>query len=295
MPADGAVISDAQGGSAAVVATGTSPWGITVDATTVYWSDPGAKSVSSIPIAGGTATTLATNLTSPVHLQHDATSLYWGLTSDVVATIPLGGGTPVTLQTSNGTILTALAVDATHVFHTEDYTVAADCSVVVVPKAGGTRVTLASGGAWNHPTGLAVNGGTVFWGVTTPGSILSVPVADGATTTLVSGVAPGALTADASNVYWVDATGAIMKVAQTGGAATTLATIPNAFAIAIDSTNVYVSTRPFNQPSTLYKIPIAGGPPVMLASAPSMVNAIAVDATSIYWTESTGAIRRAAK
>ena len=292
--ADGSI--DAPAGSATVVATGMTPWAITVDDTAVYWSDLGLQTVSSIPIAGGSATTLAHNLSNATFLQHDTTNLYWGLTADVIAKIPLDGGTPVPLQTSNNTILTALAIDGANVYHTEDYTVAGDCSVAVVPKAGGTRVVLASGGSWNHPTGLSVGGGMVFWGVTSPGAILAVPVTGGTTTTLVSSVMPGAIVADATNVYWVDPTAGVMKVAQSGGTPVTLATVHDGFAIAVDDANVYWSTRLYNTPSTIYKVPIAGGTPVTVASAADMVNAIAVDATSIYWTENrTGAVRKAAK
>jgi hypothetical protein len=295
---DSATVADAPQGSGTVVATGSSPFAITVDATTIYWSDPGLATVSSIPIAGGTATTLGTGLQDPYYLQHDATSLYWGLGPDVIAQIPLAGGTPVSLQTSNNTGLTGLAVDATTVYHLEDYTVPEDCSVVAVPKGGGTRVILASGWLWNHPTGIAVSGGIVYWGVASPGAILMVPVGGGMTTTLASGISPGAMAADATNVYWVDGSGAIMKVAQSGGTPVTLATSARPNAIAVDGTNVYWSTQAYGAPSTISKVPIAGGTATTLESGLPPVEGIAVDATSIYWTQddaSAGAVKKAPK
>ncbi len=297
LPTDSATVPDtAQGGSGEVIATGSSPCAVTVDDTTVYWTDPGLKTVSSIPIAGGTATTLATNLFQPFFLQHDATNLYWGLYSNDIAQIPLAGGTPIPLQTSNNALLIGLAVDATTVYHTEDYTVPQDCTVVSVPKGGGTRVILASGGSWNHPTGLAVSGGTVYWGVASPGAILTVPVGGGTTSTLVSGVGPIAVVADATNVYWTDSSGAVMKVAQAGGAPVTLATSANPNAIAVDGTYVYWSTLAFSTPSTILKVPIAGGTAVTLESGLQSVRGIAVDATSIYWTEeAAGVVKKAPK
>jgi hypothetical protein len=294
VPADSSMVADApadaRGGSGVVVATGSSPFALTVDDTTIYWSDPGLETVSSIPIAGGTATTLATNLYQPYFLQHDATSLYWGLNGDVIASIPLGGGTPFPLQASNNTGLTGLAVDATNVYHTEDYTVPQDCSVVAVPKGGGMRVTLASGGNWNIPTGLAVSGGTVYWGVIQPGAILMVPAGGGATSTLVSGVYPIAIVTDATNVYWTDESGAVMKVAQAGGTPVTLAKTANPYAIAVDGTNVYWTTLAYATPSSILKVPIAGGTAVTLESGLKTVRAIAVDATNIYWTEEDGGV-----
>jgi hypothetical protein len=294
--ADSSTVSDAPQGGGIVVATGSSPFAITVDNTNVYWTDLGLGTVASIPIAGGTATTLATGLVTPYYLQHDATSLYWGLDADDIEQIPLAGGTPVPLQTPNNTLLSGLAVDATTVYHVEDYTVPQDCSVVAVPKRGGTRVILASGGSWQSPTGITVSGGTVFWGAGNPGAILMVPVGGGTTTTLVSGVSPTALVADATNVYWTDGSGAVMKVAQAGGTPVTLATSASPFAIAVDSTNVYWTTLASSTPSTISKVPIAGGTAVTLESGLQTVEGIAVDATSIYWTEKDGgAVKKAPK
>lgn len=279
-------------GSVEVVAMGSIPFAITVDATSVYWTDTALQTLKSIPVAGGTATTLATNLVQPYYLAHDDASVYWGLDQDILAKIPLAGGTPVQLQMSDGALNTALTLDATHVFHTEDYTVPQDCSIVVVPKAGGTPVTLASGGSWNHPTGMAVAGATVFFGVASPGAILTVPVAGGATSTLVSGIAPYAMAADATNVYWLDGSRNVMKVAQTGGTPVSLATSGNGLAIVVDGSYVYWSA---SSPNAIYKAPIAGGPTVTLASGLPLVNGIAVDATHVYWTENTGAVKRAPK
>ena len=292
---DGSTVPDAAQGSGEVVATGPTPFAITVDGTAVYWTDIGLQTLSSIPVAGGTATTLATSLAQPYYLQHDATSLYVGLYTDVIDEIPLAGGTPVPLQTSNNTILTGLAVDATNVYHGEDYSVPQDCSVVAVPKGGGTRVTLASGGGWNHPVGLAVSGGNVYWGDLSPGEILMAPVGGGATTTLVAGIAPIALAADATSIYWTDATGAVMKVAQAGGAPVTLATSANAIDIAVDGTDVYWATMAFDTPSTISKVPIAGGAAVTLASGLHTVEGIAVDATNVYWTEDGVGVKKTPK
>jgi hypothetical protein len=121
------------------------------------------------------------------------------------------------------------------------------------------------------------------------------PVGGGATSTLVSGISPGALAADATSVYWADGSGAVMKVAQAGGAPITLATSANPFAIAVDGTNVYWSTLAFSTPSTISKVPIAGGTAVTLESDLQQVHAIAVDATSIYWTEDGVGVKKAPK
>jgi hypothetical protein len=108
----------------------------------------------------------------------------------------------------------------------------------------------------------------------------------------------GALAVDATSVYWTNRSGTIMKVGLAGGTPTTLATGQNgAVGIAVDATNVYWVTNAFfamtrvpAQPTavgTVMKMPIAGGNPTTLASNLSPYG-IAVDGTSVYWTNGTG-------
>ena len=55
--------------------------------------------------------------------------------------------------------------------------------------------------------------------------------------------------------------------------------------IAVDATHVYWVAGTVNlADGVVMKVPIAGGPPVMLASGQAQPIAVAVDATSVYWT-----------
>jgi hypothetical protein len=246
-----------------------------------------------MPLLGGTVTTLAMNQVHPYYVVHDAANLYWGLGADFVTQMPLAGGTQVPLQTANNTGLNGIALDATSVYWLEDYSVPQDCSVVTVTKGGGTRVVLASGGAWSIPTGIAVSGGNVYWGAAMPGAILSVPVGGGTTATVVSAANPVLIATDATNVYWTDQRNSVWKATLAGGTPIMLASSANPVHIAIDATNVYWST--FGTTPAINKVPIAGGTATTVAAASALVQGLTVDATSVYWTESTGAIRKAAK
>jgi hypothetical protein len=68
------------------------------DATTVYWSDSGSGSVSSVPKAGGTVQTLATFPTgsAPVQIVLDGDNIY-ALWDRQLVRLPKAGGTPVVL------------------------------------------------------------------------------------------------------------------------------------------------------------------------------------------------------
>lgn len=48
-----------------------------MDGASVYWADYNAGEVLSVPLAGGTPTTLVTGQQGPVAIAVDSTSVYW--------------------------------------------------------------------------------------------------------------------------------------------------------------------------------------------------------------------------
>jgi hypothetical protein len=102
---------------------------------------------------------------------------------------------------------------------------------------------------------------------------------------------PQGIAADATNVYWGNATGGNLVKCSVSGCAPNPTTIAFGLAngapvIAVDATNVYW-IEPSNLTASIETCPIAGcgDHPATLVSGQILPNALAVDATSVYWTD----------
>ena len=255
----------------------------------------------------------------------DATSVYWirvatqpdGGEADEVAECAKAGcnGVPTVLAVDRS--VEGLAVDASSVYWTNGYG-----TIRKVGLAGGTPTTIASG--QDGATKIAVDATNVYWNdqlplrgprdhtfheSPSPGAVMKMPIAGGNPTTLASNVSPFEIAVDAVSVYWAEndspgrrlpSSAQVMKVPIAGGAPTTLASGQDAPQdLVVDGSYVYWTNIPgpclagscgssLPDTGTVMRVPVGGGTPSTIASQQPGPSGIAVDATSVYWTNNPG-------
>lgn len=188
------------GGALTTLASGQSdPKGITVDGASIYWTNTsgegnGNGTVMKTPLDGGTISTLASvppnNPYGSVlggQIAVDGTSAYWtgGTDGRSVMKVPLGGGTATTLA-SGQSYPFGIVTDATSLYWTDQGPTAAfpggfptppppanAGTVMKAPLGGGTATTLACG--QSDPSGIAVDGMSVYWTNPISGTVMKLP------------------------------------------------------------------------------------------------------------------------
>ena len=228
------------------------PEAVAVDATNVYFVVRGdgagtPSAIMSTPIAGGTASTLASSpslLTGPCAV--GPSQVYW--VDGAIQSVPKTGGTVTTVVPA---VAGALAVDATNLYWS------ASDGLHKMPFAGGPNTLL---GVPFDPepellgpvaaTAIAVDGTNIYYVMNSfagSGSVGFIPIAGGSAAVLASGRIGRlvSIALDSRNVYWVEGNGTIRQGAiaaapKTGGRVTVLVTgLADPMAVAADGTGVY--------------------------------------------------------
>jgi hypothetical protein len=219
------------------------PGAIAAYAGTVYWTDAVAGTVSSLAVDGGSPVVVAAGLPQPDSIVVDATDVYFWNIGD--GTVRRLAEPSVVVAT--GDAISGMALDAANLYYGTG-----DGSMIKVPRGGGSAEILFAGplttaGEPQYPAwGLALDSEKVYW--------MSLA--------LFSNLPPGL-------VSFVPLDGGPNAILCTGCAGT---------AIAADPSGVYW-TENYTGNITSFR----GGRRSPVASGQESPQAIATDATSVYW------------
>jgi hypothetical protein len=212
-----------------------------------------SNAVLQVAAAGGDATKVATTEFSPYGITADATYVYWANNLSIASAIrkiPLAGGTPQDVVTGSSVAApTRVLVDATYIYWSNAGTGADDASVYRAKLDGSEPTALSSGQPAIY--GLAIDATTVYFSNSDGNAVLSVPIAGGDTVPFATGEdVPMYVIVDGTDVLWIDSgNGTIRRKAKSGGTAETLASSADLGTIdqdlgkpqylAVDGTSVY--------------------------------------------------------
>jgi hypothetical protein len=285
------------------VATVANPYGLAVDESYLYFSIFSATGgVMRVPLAGGDPEPVVTGQNQPHDLAVDDQNVYYGLLDNNsgghLGAVPKSGGTGTIIATGIASPVSQLAADAGFVYYLTGYN-----SVYRVFGGGGTSAVVAAGRYGNAATDLVVAGSEVFWvnagaydstfSHLLPGTgyIGSTPVSgrpDLGHHALASGLtAPQMIAVDANAVYFVDGT-SVYRHPRSGGSTEVLGPIAPAASgkivhLVSDGNHLY-----FADQKAVYRMPVSGGQTETLTGGWGNILALAVDATSVYFTDNSG-------
>ncbi|HSY22386.1 MAG TPA: hypothetical protein VK841_09745 [Polyangiaceae bacterium] len=216
------------------VVAATTPWGVAVDATYVYWADNADDTIHRAPKTppdSGVASDMVIDIgddtiTEPQQIAVDSNYVYVQDVNNSVWRVPVAGGTAVLLTSGpRGSVNFGLAIDSTSLYYAEP-----DAIFAVSKSAtnGGTQIV--SDVHWAQ--GLAIDPATdvLYWansGSSTPGvadgTVGRVNV-DGTGETLLGTqlVSPFGVTVSGDYVYWIalgnpTSSGDVGSIPNTGG------------------------------------------------------------------------------
>lgn len=298
VPITGGPITVLWGATTDLIACGNCLLSITIDATNIYWIDTCNSTLNTIPVNGGSVTTLASGLSSPNDLAVTPDAAFWTEPGTVPETgsirkVPLAGGSASTVV--GGLFApSALVVDSSGLYWAEVWRLAQSPGDQVTPIT-----TLASGIA-SELARIAVDDQFVY---ILDGFIKKVPINGGIVEMLTTQVGFGGLgltvslgdlSQDASNLYWTlhgvwDSTG-VYKIPKTGGSVVTLSGTLSVSSedcirrVAVDGKNVYWTSSSISHyvGCAINKVSIDGGPMTTILDG-AMLD-WAVDGKDIYFS-----------
>ena len=190
--------------------------------TTAFWTDDlniFNGTISSVPLAGGTATTVLNGLNSPQGIAADANNIYWADFGDgTVNRYSLTDATRTALVQGQGGV-GGVAVDSTGVYWTTATGSSTGGAIRYAPfNASGVGAETILIGGLNAPTGVAVEGGQVFWTDNLNQTVNTRAISGGPVTVIARGQAePNGVAVSGGQAYRVNSDGTINAAPIGGG------------------------------------------------------------------------------
>jgi len=263
---------------------------LVLSGTDIYFVNVGAGSVSSVPVAGGAATSLATGLTDAGAFTLDDTNIYVA-TGMTLSRIPIGGGTAEVVVTETAPIFDVAVQD--DVLY---YAVGTSVKSVDATADDGTGTVVGTPESSGEPQSVTVDGDNVFWGAVVAYNVEADSIATDAVVKL--GASQGnlltghrALYTDGTHVYWVNGStverrvydGTMAQENQTISIDSEMIT-----AYVINATHVYLAAGGKIEKAAL------GEDALPLARGQGVVGSMVLDATNVYWSTDDCKIRKTA-
>ncbi len=233
----------------------------------------------------------------------DSTTVYWANypTGSLKKANLDGTGLGLVYTFSTG-FVNGLVVGAGNLYYHSYY---GNNTIARVSTAGTGNTTFASMGSQNGQN-MAADSSTLFWTDSSVGTVNRVPFNAPSLPALPGTISnaeavPAAPFLSSTGIYWLlsGASGALRYSPLASPAPVTLSTTPLAApgSMVVDANFAYVlasGTAPNYADGRIYKIPVGGGPAVVIAQGLYQPNSITMDAGHLYWcngSTTTGANR----